>query len=67
MAIGDLASQAGLPLVPGTAQASDLDQFDNETRDMIARIILSNPGRISVGPTAPTALKLGDVWIRTSV
>lgn len=37
MATGDDATAAGLGVVPGTAQAKDLDTYVTETRDQIAR------------------------------
>lgn len=45
MATGDEALAAGMTLVPGTGQAKDLDQYDNETRDYLARFF----GRIWAG------------------
>ena len=66
MAIGDIASEAGLPLVPGTDQANTLDTIENETRDMIGQIMLNNPRRITVSPTAPTSPAVGDVWIKSA-
>ena len=37
MATGDTALAEGMNLVPGTGQAKDLDTYDNETRDYIAK------------------------------
>lgn len=65
MAIGDTAAQAGLPLASGTRQASDIDELINETRDMVGRIKLDIPRRMTPGPSAPNAPVIGDVWFRT--
>lgn len=60
MATGDAALAAGMTLVPGTAQAHDLDTFDNETRDFIAQFF----GRVFAGArgatSAPTAAQVRD-------
>lgn len=65
MAIGDIAAEAGLPLVSGTRQASDIDSIENETRDMIGFMKLRLPRAITPGPSAPNNPAIGDVWIRT--
>lgn len=64
MAIGDTAAAAGLPLVPGTALANTLETIENETRDMIGRIKLDHPRKITVSSTAPASPQAGDVWIK---
>lgn len=66
MAIGDTAAAAGLPLVAGTAPANTLETIENETRDMIGRIKLDHPRKITVSPTAPTSPAEGDVWIKVT-
>lgn len=65
MAIGDIATSAGLSLVAGTAAANTLETIVNETRDMIGAIKLNLPRKITVSPTAPTSPVAGDVWIKT--
>lgn len=64
MAIGDTAAAAGLALVPGTAQANTLETIENETRDMIGRIKLDHPRKITASPTAPASPVEGDVWLK---
>lgn len=66
MAIGDTAAAAGLPLVAGTAPANTLETIENETRDMIGRVILDHPRKITVSATAPANPQPGDVWIKVS-
>ncbi|WP_322412069.1 hypothetical protein [Microbacterium invictum] len=64
MAIGDTAAAAGLPLVSGTVQANTIDTIENQTRDMVGQIMLNNPKKITVSPTAPASPNVGDVWIK---
>ncbi len=64
MAIGDTAAAAGLPLVPGTAQANTLETIENETRDMIGRIKLDHPRKQTASLTAPTSPQEGDIWFK---
>lgn len=66
MAIGDTAAAAGLPLVPGTAQANTLETIENETRDYIGRIMLDHPRKITVSSTPPASPQPGDVWIKVT-
>lgn len=49
MAIGDDAAAAGMPLVPGTLPANQLDTEDNRTRDFIAE----GPDRWKPGQIVP--------------
>ncbi|WP_248242974.1 hypothetical protein [Microbacterium kunmingense] len=64
MAIGDTAAAAGLPLVSGTVAANTIDTEENRTRDFIGQIMLNNPKKITVAPTAPASPSVGDVWIK---
>lgn len=64
MAIGDDAAAAGLPLVPGSLQAKDLDTEINRTRDQISLAHASwKPGivlpmsRGGLGVTTPAAAR----------
>lgn len=66
MAAGDIAAEAGLPLVPGTAPANTLETIINQVLDHIGRIKLDHPRKISVSATAPTSPAEGDVWIRVT-
>lgn len=66
MAIGDEAAAAGLPLVPGTAQSNTLETLINQTRDFIGRVMLNQPRKITVSPTAPASPQENDVWIKVS-
>lgn len=65
MATGDAAVAAGMTLVNGGSLASDLDKFDNETRDYIATYATRSGPLIDVhvSATAP-AHKTGRVWIK---
>lgn len=64
MATGDTAAAAGLPLVPGTALANTLETIENETRDMIGRIKLDIPRKMTATPTAPASPQEGDIWFK---
>lgn len=68
MAIGDKAAAAGLPLVAGTELANTLDTIENETRDMIGEVKLSQAKRVRVGTTLPgtTGNVVGEIFVRYS-
>lgn len=66
MAIGDRASEAGLPLTTGSELANTIDTEINRTRDYVGDIILNNPPRFRVGTTLPgtTGNIVGEVFVR---
>ena len=68
MAIGDLASEANLPLVAGTEQANTIDTEINATRDMIGQVILDQAPRVRIGTTLPgtTGNIVGELFVRHS-
>jgi hypothetical protein len=51
---GDDAAAAGLPIVPGSTLASDIDAEINNTRDMLALIPIARGG--TAATTVPAAL-----------
>lgn len=61
MATGDRATEAGLPLVSGAGFLSDMDEYENQTRDMVAEVMLTR-ARLTVSATAPTSPQVGDLW-----
>ena len=66
MAIGDTAAAAGLPLVAGTELANTLDTIENQTRDMIGDVILTQAPRVRVGTVLPgtTGNITGEIFVR---
>ncbi len=68
MAVGDKASQAGLPLVSGTEPANTLETIENATRDMIGDVILKQAKRVRVGTSLPgtTGNIVGEIFVRYS-
>lgn len=64
MAIGDDAVAAGMTLVIGTQAASDLDTFENQTRDYVAQYAKRTGVLIDIWvQSAAPAHKSGRVWI----
>lgn len=59
MATGDDALAAGMTLVPGAGLAKDLDTYDNETRDFIARFWNRTWSGVR-GAAAPTTAQVRD-------
>lgn len=68
MATGDDALAAGMALVPGTGKSSDLDMYDNQTRDYIAQYAARNRANLLdlwvAASASPPAHKAGRIWIR---
>lgn len=61
MAVGDAAAAAGLPLVPGSLPANQLETEDNRTRDMVADVMTTR-ARSKVSSTPPVSPQVGDLW-----
>lgn len=61
MAIGDSAAGAGMPLVPGSLPANQIETEINRTRDYIADVQTSR-ARSKVSSTAPANPQTGDLW-----
>lgn len=61
MAVGDAASAAGLPLVPGTLPANQIETEINRTRDEVADVMTTR-ARSKVSATAPASPQVGDLW-----
>lgn len=58
MAAGEAAAAAGMDVVPQTGYVRQGATEINKTRDYVAEVMK----RSTVGPTAPSSPRVGDLW-----
>ena len=64
MAVGDKATEAGIPLTSGAAAANTIDTEINALKDVVGEQKLNHPRKMTVSATAPASPQVGDIWFK---